>query len=47
MSELLNQLQFKWAFAVGLAIGFPLVQVILSELALALERSGRHCSRCK
>jgi len=40
MSELLNQLQFKWAFAVGLAIGFPLVQVILSELALALERKG-------
>src|SRR5687768_11632651 len=38
MRDLLNNLQFQWAFAVGLAIGFPLVQVILSEMALAFER---------
>ena len=40
MSDLLNQLQFKWPFALGLAIGFPLVQVALSELGLALGRKG-------
>ena len=40
MSDLLNQLQFEWPFALGLAIGFPLVQVALSELGLALGRRG-------
>ena len=40
MSELLNQLQGRWAFALGLAIGFPLLLVVLSEVGLALERAG-------
>jgi small-conductance mechanosensitive channel len=41
MSEFLTQLQGRWAFAVGLAVGFPLLLVILSELEFALHRAGR------
>jgi len=41
MNDLLNQLQGRWAFAVGLAVGFPLLLVVLSELEFALHRAGR------
>jgi len=41
MSDLLNQLQGRWAFALGLAVGFPLLLVVLSELEFGLHRSGR------
>jgi small-conductance mechanosensitive channel len=40
MSELLNQLQGRWSFALGLAVGFPLLLVVLSELEFALKRAG-------
>jgi small-conductance mechanosensitive channel len=40
MNDLLNQLQGRWGFALGLAIGFPLLLVALSELEFALERAG-------
>src|SRR4051812_10977740 len=40
MNELLNQLQGRWPQALGLAIGFPLLLVALSELVLALDRAG-------
>lgn len=40
MSELLNQLQGRWAFALGLAVGFPLLLVVLSELEFALKRAA-------
>ena len=41
MNELLNQIQGRWAFAVGLAIIFPLVLIVLTELEFALNRAGR------
>jgi len=44
MSELLNQLQGRWIFALGLAIGFPLLLVALSELEFALDRAGHPVS---
>jgi len=40
MSELLSQLQGRWAFAVGLALIFPVLLVALSELEFALNRAG-------
>jgi small-conductance mechanosensitive channel len=40
MSELLNQIQGQWAFALGLVVAFPLLLVALSELAFALARAG-------
>jgi small-conductance mechanosensitive channel len=40
MSELLDQLQGRWAFALALAVGFPLLLVALSELEFALHRAG-------
>jgi small-conductance mechanosensitive channel len=40
MNELLDQLQGRWPQALGLAIGFPLILVALSELVLVLDRSG-------
>jgi len=44
MSELLQQLQGRWGFALGLAIGFPLMLVALSELEFALDRTGHPVS---
>jgi len=41
MSELMRDIEGQWAFAIGLAIGFPLLQVVLSELGLVFERGGR------
>ena len=41
MNELLNQLQGRWALGLGLAVGFPLLLVALSELEFALHRAGR------
>ena len=41
MIELLNQIQGRWAFAVGLAIIFPLVLIVLTELEFAFNRAGR------
>src|SRR5262245_42112209 len=41
MNELLNQLQGRWAIATGLAIGFPLLLVVLIDLEFMLHRSGR------
>ena len=41
MIELLNQIQGRWAFAVGLAIIFPLVLIVLTEVEFALNRAGR------
>ena len=40
MNELLNQLQGRWTVALGLAIGFPVVLVALSELVLVLDRAS-------
>jgi hypothetical protein len=40
MNELLTQLQGRWLQALGLAIGFPLLLVALSELVLVLDRAG-------
>jgi small-conductance mechanosensitive channel len=40
MSELLNQIQGQWAFALGLMVAFPLLLVTLNELAFALARRG-------
>jgi small-conductance mechanosensitive channel len=40
MNELLNHVKEQWAFAVGLAIGFPVLLVALNELAFALARAG-------
>jgi small-conductance mechanosensitive channel len=40
MSELLNQLQGRWAFGLGLAVGFPLLLVALNELEFTLHRAG-------
>jgi small-conductance mechanosensitive channel len=40
MNELMNQLQGRWAIALGLAIGFPLLLVVLSELEFVLHRAG-------
>jgi small-conductance mechanosensitive channel len=40
MNELLNQLQGRWPFAIGLALAFPLLLVALSELEFALSRRG-------
>ena len=41
MSELLNQLEGRWIFGLGLAIGFPLLLVLLSELEFILDRADR------
>lgn len=41
MSELLNLVQGQWPFALALAVGFPLLLVILNELGFALARAGR------
>ena len=41
MSELLNNIQSQWAFALGLAIAFPVLLIVLSELSFALARAGR------
>ena len=40
MNELLNQLEGRWIFGLGLAIGFPLLLVVLSELEFILDRAG-------
>jgi small-conductance mechanosensitive channel len=40
MNELLTELQGRWPQALGLAIGFPLLLVALSELVLVLDRTG-------
>ena len=40
MTELLNQLEGRWLLALGLAVGFPLLLVALSELEFALNRVG-------
>lgn len=40
MSELLSQLQGRWAFAVGLSVGFPLLLIVLNELEFGLNRVG-------
>lgn len=40
MSELLIQLQGRWPQALALAIGFPLLLVVLSELVFLLDRAG-------
>ena len=41
MNELLNHIREQWAFALGLVIGFPIVLMVLSEFAFALDRAGR------
>jgi small-conductance mechanosensitive channel len=41
VSELLNLVQAQWRVALGLAVGFPLVLVLLNEWAFALARAGR------
>jgi len=40
VKELLLQLQGRWSVALGLAIGFPILLVALSELVLVLDRAG-------
>jgi small-conductance mechanosensitive channel len=40
MSELLSHLQGQWPFALGLAIGFPVLLIVLNELGFALARAG-------
>jgi len=40
MNELLSELQGRWPQALGIAIGFPLLLVALSELVLVLDRAG-------
>ena len=40
MNELLNQLQGRWPQALGLAVGFPMLLVLLSEVVLVLDRAG-------
>src|ERR1700752_156410 len=41
MNELWNNIQSQWAFALGLAIAFPVLVIVLSELSFALARAGR------
>ncbi len=40
MNELLNHVQEQWAFALALAVGFPVLLIALNELAFALARVG-------
>lgn len=40
MSELLNQITSQWAFALGLAVAFPVLVIALNELAFILARAG-------
>jgi len=44
MNELLNQLEGRWIFGLGLAIGFPLLLVVLSEVEFILDRAGHPVS---
>ena len=39
MNELLNHVQEQGAFALGLAVGFPVLLMALNELAFALARA--------
>ena len=39
MTELLAGMEDRWRWAIGLALGFPAVLVVLNELALALARA--------
>jgi small-conductance mechanosensitive channel len=41
MSEFMNNIREQWVFALALAIGFPVLLIVLSELAFALTRAGR------
>ena len=41
MNDLLSHIQQQWAFALGLAVGFPVLTIGLSELSFALARAGR------
>ncbi|MCM3873047.1 MAG: mechanosensitive ion channel [Pyrinomonadaceae bacterium] len=40
MNELLSTIPDQWAFGLGLVIAFPVVIVVLNELAFALARAG-------
>ena len=41
MNELLNHIRDQWEFALALAVGFPLLLIVLNELAFALARAGK------
>ena len=41
MNEFLNHVQEQWAFALALAVGFPVLLIALNELAFSFARAGR------